>query len=169
MSQVSRRLFGVLAVVALFSVVGCKSSSGGGESTPTGETKPLFDRLGGEGAVTAVIDDFVNRAAGDPKVNFTRKGTPAEWAATGENVTKLKKHLVQFVTLATGGPQSGELKYSGKDMKSVHAGMQISNAEFDAIAVDLAATLDKFKVPDKEKTELLVIVSSTRKDIVEKN
>ena len=123
----------------------------------------LYDRLGGETAVAAVVDDFVNRAAADPKVNFTRKGTDKEWAATPDNVAKLKKHLTLFVAMAAGGPQ----KYEGKDMKSLHAGMKITEAEFNAIAADLAASLDKFKVPAKEKAELLSVVASTKGQIVE--
>jgi hemoglobin len=125
--------------------------------------KTLWERLGGEPAVTAVIDDFVGRAASNPKVNFTRKGTPNEWQATPENVALLKKRLVQFVSMASGGP----LKYQGQSMKNAHTGMKITNAEFDALAADLKASLDKFKVPDDLQQELLQAVGSTRKDIVE--
>jgi hemoglobin len=157
----------VLSVVALavFVGVGCDSMKKDDDSMAMHAQKSLYERLGGQKAVTAVVDDFVNRAAGDPKVNFTRKGVPgAEWAATPENVTHLKSQLVDFVTQATGGPAM----YKGKDMKSSHANMQITNAEFDAIAGDLKATLDKFNVPAKEQGELLAIVGSTRKDIVTK-
>lgn len=130
---------------------------------PEAPAASLYDRLGGEPAITAVIDDFVNRAAGDPAVNFTRKGTPKEWAATPENVAMLKKHLTQFVCGATGGPQV----YEGKDLKVTHEGMQITEAEFGAIAGDLKATLDKFNVPEKEQQELLAIVGTTKGSIVE--
>jgi hemoglobin len=126
--------------------------------------KSLYDRLGGEAAIKAVVDDFVMRAAGDPKVNFTRKGTAMEWKATPEKIDHLKKMLVQMIGQATGGPQ----KYEGRGMKEVHKGMMITNAEFDALAGDLKATLDKFKVPQKEQQELLKIVGSTRGEIVEK-
>jgi hemoglobin len=126
--------------------------------------KTLYERLGGEPAIKAVVDDFVARAAGDPKVNFTRKGTAAEWEASAEKVAVLKKHLVQFVSMVTGGPK----KYEGRDMKAVHKGMMITDAEFNALAADLKATLDKFKVPEKEQKELLAIVGSTRDAIVEK-
>ena len=126
--------------------------------------KSLYERLGGEAAIKAVIDDFVGRAATNEKVNFFRKGTPAEWKPTPEMVDHLKKMLVELVGMVTGGPQ----KYSGKDMKGVHKGMMITQAEFDALAGDLKATLDKFKVPAKEQEELLKIVASTAPDIVEK-
>src|SRR5262249_25955863 len=122
-----------------------------------------YERLGGAKAIAAVVDDFVARAAKNPKVNFTRKGTDNEWEASKENVAVLKKHLVQFVSMATGGPKKDE----GRDMKSAHKGMKITDAEFDALAGDLKATLEKFKVPAKEMKELLTIVGSTRKQIVE--
>jgi truncated hemoglobin YjbI len=124
----------------------------------------LYTRLGGEAAVTAVIDDFVGRAAGNPAVNFTRKGTPAEWNATPENVAQLKKALIDLVGQLTGGPQ----KYAGRDMKAVHKGMMITDAEFNALAGDLTASLDKFKVAPADRDELIKIVASTRGDIVEK-
>ena len=124
----------------------------------TAEEKTLYQRLGGEPAITAVVDDFTARAAANPKVNFLRNGKYANI-----DVPKFKKHLVAMVAAATGGPQ----KYAGRDMKTAHKGMAISDAEFDALAADLVATLDKFKVPAKEKDELLKIVGSTRADIVE--
>lgn len=129
------------------------------------KTKVLYERLGGEAAIKAVVDDFVARAAANPKVNITRKGTANEWKATPENVAHLKKMLVELVGMVTGGPQ----KYTGKSMKDVHKGMKITQDEFNAAAGDLKATLDKFKVPAKEQAELLKIVGSTAPDIVEKS
>ncbi len=126
--------------------------------------KSLYERLGGAPAVTAVVDAFVNKAAGNPAVNFTRQGQPRTWDATPENVEKLKKHLTQFISIATGAT---DVVYEGKDMKTAHEGMKITNAEFDALAGDLASTLDSFNVPEKEKNELMAIAGSTRGTIVE--
>jgi hemoglobin len=126
--------------------------------------KTLYERLGGEPAIKAVVDDLVARLAADQKVNVTRKGTQKEWNPTPENIAKLKKNFVDFVGMATGGPQ----KYTGRSMKEVHAGMQITPAEFEAAAVDLKATLDKLKVPAAEQAELMRIVGSTAPDIIEK-
>jgi hemoglobin len=125
--------------------------------------KSLFMRLGGEDAIKAVVADFVGRAAANPQVNFTRKGTAREWQATSENVAHLQKMLVDMIGAASGGPQ----KYMGKNMKEAHAGMKITAAEFDALAADLKASLDKFKVPAPEQDELLKVVGSTKGDIVE--
>jgi truncated hemoglobin YjbI len=126
--------------------------------------RTLYERLGGEAAIKAVIDDFVARSADNPKVNFFRKGTAKEWKPTPAQVDNLKKLLVEQVASAAGGPQ----KYTGRSMKEVHAGMGITQAEFDALAADLKASLDKFRVPAKEQDELLKIIASTAPDIVEK-
>jgi hemoglobin len=127
-------------------------------ANPANAEKSLYERLGGEPAITAVVDDFVGRAAADPKVDFTRGGKYDKL-----DVPKLKKQLVNLVGQLTGGPQ----KYTGKDMKTVHKGMKITPEQFDALAADLVASLDKFKVPAKEKGELLTIVGSTKTDMVE--
>ena len=125
--------------------------------------KTLYERLGGEAAIQAVVGDFVGRAAADPAVNFTRQGTGKEWNASEENIAGLKKHLTEFLCLSTGGVQL----YEGKDMKTTHEGMKITSGEFDALAADLKASLDKFNVPAREQQELLGIAGSTRSMIVE--
>ena len=123
--------------------------------------KALWDRLGGEKAVRAVVHEFVGAAAGDPKVNFLRNG---KYKLDAKGVEKLEQLLVELVSAVSGGP----LKYTGRDMKSSHKGMAITDAEFDALAGHLVATLKKFNVPQTESDELVKIVASTRGDIVEK-
>jgi hemoglobin len=134
----------------------------------------LFDRLGGATGIAAIVDDFTARVLQDPRVNwqrkdvkgsfsFLRKGSAAlPWNATPENVAYLKKHMVQFFILATGGP----VHYDGKEMKSAHAGMRIGNPEFDAALGDLKASLDRLQIPNKEQKELLSVIESTRPQIV---
>lgn len=122
--------------------------------------KPLWDRLGGEKAVRAVIHDFVAVAAGDPKVNFTRGG---KYPIDADGVKKLEQLLVEQVSSVSGGP----LKYTGRDMKTTHAGMKITKDEFGALAGHLVKTLQTYKVPQKEIDELVGIIATTMKDIVE--
>lgn len=161
----------------LFSLVllaGCAttsaSTSGTGESKPIGDAvqpkpaekaavaeapkKPLFDRLGGKGAIEAVVDDFLGRVAGDELIN--------SGFAVG-HVPRLRQRLIELVCAASGGPCT----YSGRDMATAHAGMKITNAQFDALVGHLVATLDKFKVPQGEKGELLALLGPMRGSIVE--
>ena len=125
-------------------------------------TKTLWERLGGEPAVKAVVHDFVATAAADKKVNFTRNG---KYKLDEKGIANLEKTLVELISQTTGGP----LKYTGKSMKEAHKGMGITDSEFDALAADLVETLKKYKVPQADIDELVKIVGSTRGDIVEKN
>ncbi|WP_233579006.1 group I truncated hemoglobin [Tautonia sociabilis] len=122
--------------------------------------RSLWDRLGGEEAVRAVVHDFVALAAVDPDVDFFRDG---RFALDAIGIARLERLLVEFISSASGGP----LAYSGRGMEDVHQGMAISGAEFDALAADLAAVLRKYEVPRAEADELIALVASTRKEIVE--
>jgi hemoglobin len=125
---------------------------------PPAET--LWDRLGGEANVAKVVDDFVNTAGKDPKVNFFRDPTVTP---TKEEVSALKKNLVEFFSSATGGP----LKYDGKSMKDAHKGMKITDEEFDASVADLKAALEKNGAKADDVKAVLAAVEGTRKDVVE--
>lgn len=138
------------------------------------EKKTLYDRLGGQEGVSAIVDDFVTRVLADPTVNWERKGMKQggisihrgrslEWDANAGNVEKLKKHLAQFIAVKTGGPTT----YEGAEMKAAHAGMRITNTEFDASIGSMKATLDKLQIPNDEQKELLAIIESTRTQVAE--
>jgi len=114
----------------------------------------LFDRLGGMPAIEAVIADFLGNVAADERIN-------APFAVS--DLKLLQKRLVEFVCVAAGGP----CKYGGRDMKAVHHGMGVTNAQFDALVGDLVKSLEKFKVPEKEKSELLGALGPLREQIVE--
>lgn len=119
-------------------------------ATPTAEPakpapaapKSLFDRLGGLPAITLVVEEFVTRSTTDDRIKERFFNTDA---------TNLKKLLVEFVCLATGGPCT----YTGRSMEDSHAGMDLVDEEFTALVEDLVAGLDKYKVPEKEKGEIL--------------
>lgn len=129
------------------------------EPTP-GPTTTLWERLGGVANVTKMVDDFVAAAGADPKVNFTRGG---KYQLDPEDLAELKKKLVDQISAASGGP----FKYTGKTMKAAHAGMAITDAEFDALAGHLKAALEKNGVKAEDVKQVLAVVESTRKDIVE--
>jgi hemoglobin len=117
--------------------------------------KPLYDRLGGEKAIKAVVHDFVGNCAADKRIN-------KRFAKT--DIPKLEQSLVDQICEATGGP----CKYTGKSMPEAHKGMNITDAQFDALVEDLKKTLDKLKVGAEEQKELLGALAPMRADIVGK-
>jgi hemoglobin len=132
---------------------------------PAGTEPPkattLWDRLGGEKGVAKVVDDLVDVASKDPKVDFTRGG---KFQPTKDELAKFKRRMVEWVSSKTGGP----LKYDGEDMKKAHEGMKITDAQFDALAEDLKTVLEKNGVKGEDEHAVLGAVEATRKDIVEK-
>ena len=117
------------------------------------QQKSLYDRLGGQGAIVAVVDDFVGNVAADIRINKFFGKT---------DIPRLKRLLVEQICAGTGGPCT----YTGRDMKSAHAGMGITDAQFNALVEDLIKTLDKFKVPEKDKGELLGVLGPMKPSIV---
>jgi len=119
------------------------------------QDKSLYERLGGQPAIEAVVNDFAGRVLADARINKKfAKSDPA----------RLTKNLTDFVCKAAGG----SCTYTGRSMKASHKKMGVTNGEFGALVEDLVATLDKFKVPEKEKGELLAALGPLQPDIVEK-
>jgi len=125
------------------------------EEQQVAQKTPLYDRLGGQTGITAVVDAFVARVAADDRINsyFEDKDLP-----------KLKERLVEQICQASGGP----CKYNGRSMKETHKGMGITGDHFDALVADLGATLDRFRVTTRDRDELLSLLAPMRGDIVEK-
>ena len=122
--------------------------------------KSLYDRLGGRTAIVAVVDEFVANCAADARINKFFAAT----AADPKRLARFKDNLVNQVCEAAGGP----CKYTGRDMKSAHAGLGISNADFDALVEDLTKALDTFKVAKADQNQLLGVLGPMRPQIVEK-
>jgi hemoglobin len=122
--------------------------------------KTLYQRLGGKKSIVAVVDEFVGRVAADARINSYFAAT----AADPQRLAKFKMNLVDQICMASGGP----CHYEGKDMKSAHRGMGITTADFNALVEDLVGALDKFKVGEHEKGELLGVLGPMKTDIVEK-
>jgi hemoglobin len=137
--------------VAALSFVAMLAACGSMQSAPP--QKSLYERLGGKPAIQAVVDDFIGNVAADNRINGFFANT---------NIPRLNSMLVNQICEATGGP----CKYTGRDMKSAHAGMGVTEAHFNALVEDLVKSLNKFNVPEKEKNELLNALASMKGDIV---
>ena len=113
----------------------------------------LYQRLGGEPVVTKVVDAAVARIARDPRVNQSFHNV---------NLKKVKQGIVEQICMLTGGG----CRYTGDDMKKVHAGLDITEREFNALVEALRDELDRNGVREREKNELLRILAPMKRDIV---
>lgn len=142
---------------ALFSAVVITAFLLAGVSTKLNAQESLYKRLGGYDAIAAVADDFITRLATDKDLAKFFKG------ASMDSQKKIRQHVVDMLCEASGGP----CYYTGRDMKTAHKGLKISEKDWNTAGGHLVATLDKFKVPQKEKDEVLALINSTKNDIVE--
>ena len=116
--------------------------------------RSLYSRLGGRGAITAVVEDFVGNVAKDNRIN--------QFFA-GADIPRLKRLLVQQICAGSGGP----CQYEGRSMREAHRGLNIRNQDFDALVQDLVMSLNKFGVKQREQRELLALLGPMRKDVVQ--
>jgi len=140
-------------LIAFIAVAGCATTTTQPARPDSTAQKPLFDRLGGKEAITAVVDDFVAKVGADSRIN-------ARFANV--DMPHLKAMLVEQICEASGGP----CKYSGKDMKTAHTGMNITDAEFGALVEDLGKSLDQFKVGKTEQDQLVGALAPMKPQIV---
>lgn len=141
-----------------FVALGLVSGLAVSVAAQAGGASTLYKRLGGYDAIAAVTDDFIPRIAGDLQLSKFLTGLGKD------SQRKLRQLIVDQICEATGGP----CFYTGRSTKVAHAGLGISESDWDITVKHFVATLDKFKVPQKEKDDLLGVVSSLKADIVEK-
>lgn len=140
--------------IRFFAMVFGMAALGGCATAPSTPEATLYERLGGKPAIEAVVGDFLAKVGSDGRVRHQ---------PSPERVPVLKNLLTELVCEAAGGPCT----YTGRDMRSAHAGMGITGDEFDAVVDDLVRTLNEYKVPEREKGELLALLGPMRKGIVE--
>ena len=119
--------------------------------------KTLYERLGGYDAISAVVNDLLPRVQADPQL-------ARFWQHRSDDGLKREKQLlVDFLCSCAGGP----LYYTGRDMKTSHKGMRISESDWAAFLGHLNATLQAFQVPQTERNEVVAFIQSTKADMVE--
>jgi hemoglobin len=142
-----KNLFAIVALVSLFVSLQTVAAQ-----------ESLYKRLGGYDALAAVTDKFIIRLATDKQLGRFFVG------ASDDSKKRIRQLLLDQLCAATGGP----CVYIGRDMKTAHKGLGITEADWDIGIKHLVATLDEFKVPKREKDEVLSALSALKKDIVEK-
>lgn len=148
----------LVLLLTLVAVMLLPATSPAGQVLAQGGEKSLYQRVGGYDALAAVVDDFIGRLVSDKRFEKFFAGFSVD------SKKRIRQHILDQFCAATGGP----CIYMGRDMKTTHGGLGITETDWDAAAKHLVSSLDKFKVPEKEKGELLAFVTSLKKDIVEK-
>ena len=144
--------FMTLLATTLLIALACVSCSA--PSAAPAPPATLYQRLGGQDALVALVDDAIGNASVDARIN--QRFSPGA-------IPQLKKHLVDLLCVRTGGP----CRYTGRNMADVHEGMYIRSDEFDALAEDMVKSIDKFKVPPREKGELLALIAQMKNSIID--
>lgn len=114
----------------------------------------LYDRLGGEPAIGAVVDEFYDRVLADESLAHHFDDV---------DMSEQRSHQTKFISAVTGGP----IQYGGDDMRTAHEGLSITDEEFDAIAGHLDDALREFDVDGADREAVLEAIEGFRAEIVE--
>jgi hemoglobin len=119
--------------------------------------KSLYDRLGGYDGITTFVDDLLPRLKGDSQLGRF-------WQNRGDDgVAREKQLLIDYLCSSAGGP----LYYTGRDMKTSHKGMKISEGDWSILLQHAGATMKALQIPEQECDEVVAFVLSLKEDIVE--
>jgi hemoglobin len=150
-----------LVILALAAGLPLAASSLAGAQEPAAAAQApatLYRRLGGYDSLAVLTDDFIGRLVKDPSLSRFFA------ASTGESMGRIRQHLLDQLCAASGGP----CLYVGRDMKTAHRGLGIREADWAATIGHLIASLDRRKIAQKEKDEVLAIASGLKREIVER-
>jgi hemoglobin len=117
----------------------------------------LYDQLGGTVGITAVIDGLAENLAADPRISGFFTSLPPE------RLVRLRELLIEQVASASGGP----IQYTGRDMRTAHAGLNISVHDFNALVEDLVLSMNTNNVPSAAQQTLLGALAPLQADIVD--
>jgi hemoglobin len=147
-----------LALAAL-ALAACIAPLGAGaQQMPAAGSPSLYQRLGGYDALAAVTDDFIVRLVNDPKLKRFFGGV------SDNSKARIRQLVLDQLCAATGGP----CVYIGRDMKTAHKGLGITEDDWQAAVADLVQTLNKFKVGAAEQRDLAAALGTIKADIVTK-
>jgi hemoglobin len=121
------------------------------------DSQSLYQRFGGHDAIAAVVQDLMPRLTGDPDLGVYWKGK------CRDSLRRDNQLVLEFLCMAFGGPSA----YLGRDMKTSHEGLGITDAEWDIFIRHTVAALDTLGIPDPERSEFLAAANSLKPDIVE--
>lgn len=119
--------------------------------------KSLYERLGGYDGITAFINDLLPRLQADSQLGRF-------WQNRGDDgIAREKQLLIDYMCSSAGGP----MYYTGRDMKTSHKGMKISENDWSIFLQHAGATMEALQVPKQECDDVVAFVLSLKEDIVE--
>jgi hemoglobin len=122
------------------------------------ESQTLFERLGGSAGIERIVDQVAARHLENPVIRARFQ----PYLEQPGKLEQLKVHLARFLELGSRGPQ----RYTGRDMKTTHRGMNISPAEYMAALDDIVAALVACDVDERSRNDVLGLAWSLKGDIV---
>src|SRR5262245_40900021 len=169
-SVTRRSAVAVLALTAAPLSVLAAASNAHAQASQTLPEKSLYERLGGVFAIAAVVDHFSNAVVKNPIVGRTSKNPQLrEWHTKNlGRLPGLKFMRTLWVCNVSGGPFRFEATKPGKTplgLEEAHRNLRILPAEFDEVAAELGRTLDYFKVPQREKAEVLAAFAAHKNEV----
>jgi hemoglobin len=126
-------------------------------ASPAPAKQTLYARLGGYDAIALVTDDFITRLATDPKLSKFFTGL------SDNSKGRVRQLVVDQLCAATGGP----CIYIGRDMKTSHKGLNITEAEWQIAVTHLGESLNRYKVGPAEQKDLAAALVTLKPDIVQ--
>ena len=148
-------------LITLLALVGCgedkvptpTADAPAPAAPPKAASQSLFERLGGQEGIEAVVDALLVNIGADSRIKHYFNNL---------NQVRFKTNNVAFLCEKTGGPCS----YTGGEIKKVHKSLQVTSEDFDAMMEDVGKTLDEKGVAEADKKELMDIMASSKADIV---
>lgn len=119
----------------------------------TATSQSIYESLGAEVGIRRVVDEFYERLTADPDL--------IPYFA-GADMPVLRRHQVAMLSAATGGPN----QYTGRDMATAHAGLNISGKHFDRVVAHLVDTLADFSVDQDTIAQVGAVLAPLRPVIV---
>jgi len=123
------------------------------ENNTNNQKLSLYHRLGGETRVRKIVNDILDKNLSNPVIGHYFRSI---------DMNKLKELVFEFFSMGTGGPH----QYTGRDMRTSHANLNITEQDFEIANEDTLAALEENGVSDEDKKEIISILNSMKSDVV---
>lgn len=113
----------------------------------------LYDDLGGQPAIDAIVDNFIKGIAADPQI-FPY--------FADSHVSRFREKITEHFCHISDGP----CQYTGDNMVDIHVGMEISENHFNRVVDLLYDAMEQENIPHRTQNRLIARLAPLRKDII---